>query len=87
MIQNDGFSNSNFIKMLKKVEFHKYHVSRMMFEITCHFLIDSSNKMVPDLNNDFTGYDPNDDISSIVFTKSGEVSQTSKDGKLSKELK
>ena len=33
IMQNYGYSNSNFNKILKKVEFHKYRDSRMMLEI------------------------------------------------------
>ena len=74
IMQNDGLSNSNFNKILKKVEFHEHLVSRMTLEkMICHFLIDSSNEKFPDLKNNVTSYVPNDDMSSIGVMKSGEA--------------
>ena len=58
----------------------------MILEMLCHFLIDLSDENMPDLNNNVTGLEPNDDESSFGATKYGEVSQISKDGKLYKDL-
>ena len=85
-MKNDGFYNSNFNKILKYVEFHKHRVSRMILKIICHFLIDSSNEKEPDLNNNVTGLEPNADIFSFRHENSGQVSQTSNDGKSYKDL-
>ena len=59
--------------MLKNVQFHKYRVSCM--KLLQHFLIDSYNKKVPDLNNDVTDLEHNDDTCSFGIIKSSEVTQ------------
>lgn len=55
VMHNGWFSNSNLNQILKKMQFHKHGVNRVMLEIICHLFIDSSNEKVPDLNNNGTG--------------------------------
>ena len=50
-MHNECFTHSKFTRILTKVQFDKFHVSRMILEILHYSLIDPPNKMKKDLIN------------------------------------